>query len=98
MNTLETIKANEENMTATPMPMYQSHKKVSALQIKKVHRDEWGVVLVFEKSRFAPIAFTNDQLKNKPDPQDGWYYVVYKGGYSSFSPAAEFEEGYSLIG
>jgi hypothetical protein len=79
------------------MPEYQSHKKVWALKIKKVHRDEWGIGLAFEDKGFMLRAFTNDQLKGKPDPQDGWYMVVYKGGYTSFSPAAEFEEGYTRI-
>lgn len=41
--------------------------------------------------------FTNDQLKGKPDVQEGWYMVVYPDGYVSFSPAEAFEEGYTRI-
>jgi hypothetical protein len=33
----------------------------------------------------------------KHNPQVGGYYVVYKGGYASYSPADAFEDGYSLI-
>lgn len=33
--------------------------------------------------------------KHKPEP--GGYYVVYKDGYASFSPAAAFEDGYTKI-
>jgi hypothetical protein len=56
------IKQEEEAcMTGTRMPEYQSHKKVWALKIKKVHRDQWGIALVFEEPRFAPRAFTTDQ-------------------------------------
>lgn len=92
------IKQEEEAcMASTPMPEYQSHKKVWALKIKKVHRDEWGIALVFEEPRFAPRAFTTSQLKGKPDVQDGWYMVAYRDGYTSFSPAKEFEDGYTLI-
>ena len=96
-NTQEAIADQESSMCASPMPRYQSHKTVSALKIKKVHRDEWGTGLAFEDPGFMLRAFTNDQLKGKPDPQDGWYMVVYKDGYTSFSPAAEFEEGYTKL-
>lgn len=27
----------------------------------------------------------------------GWYVVVYQDGYVSFSPAAVFEDGYTLL-
>lgn len=33
----------------------------------------------------------------KHKPEVGGYYVVYKDGYKSFSPAAAFDEGYTLI-
>ena len=96
-STKDAVAAQEACMIASPMPRYQSHKTVSALKIKKVHRDEWGIGLVFENPGFMLRAFTYDQLRNKPSPQDGWYMVVYKGGYISFSPATEFEEGYAEI-
>lgn len=81
------------------MPRYQSHKKVWALKIEKVHIDEdcQGVGLVFENKNFAIRAFTSDQLKNKPIPEPGMYMVQYQDGYISFSPAKEFESGYTLI-
>jgi hypothetical protein len=34
---------------------------------------------------------------HKHKPQVGGYYVLYKDGYASFSPASAFEEGYDLI-
>jgi hypothetical protein len=79
------------------MPRYVSHKKVWALKIKSVLPDEWGVGLQFEDSRYAVRAFTNDQLKGKPTPADGMYFVSYEDGYFSFSPAKAFEEGYTLV-
>jgi hypothetical protein len=81
----------------TPMPRYQSHKKVWALKIKKVHTDEGGVGLSFEEPQFAIRAFTNSQLKNKPTPEAGMYMVQYEDGYISFSPAEAFEAGYTRI-
>ena len=96
-STKDAVAAQEACRAASPMPRYQSHKTVSALKIKKVHRDEWGIGLVFENPSFMLRAFTNDQLKGKPYPQDGWYMVVYRDGYTSFSPAKEFEDGYTEI-
>ena len=96
-STKDALTAQEACMVASPMPRYRSHKVVSALKIKKVHRDEWGVGLVFDNPGFLLRAFTNDQLKGRPDPQDGWYMVVYGDGYTSFSPAVAFEEGYTQI-
>ena len=34
---------------------------------------------------------------DKHNPAVGGYYVVYKDGYESFSPAQAFEEGYARI-
>lgn len=87
---------------ATPMPQYQSHKKVWALKISKVElvgtdttTDENEIVMVHFDGHFAPRKFS---LRSKPKPEAGWYYVQYPDGYESFSPAAAFEEGYTLIG
>ncbi len=33
----------------------------------------------------------------KHQPKIGGYFVVYKDGYKSFSPAEAFEEGYTRI-
>lgn len=88
-----------ENETAAmaQMPQYQSHKKVWALKIKKVHQDEGGVGLTFEDQRFAARAFTNSQLQNRPAPKEGHYMVQYDDGYISFSPGEAFENGYTKI-
>lgn len=96
-NTLNMKQIYESSMTASPMPLYRCHKEVSALKIKKIMRDEWGIGLVFENRGFMVKPFTNEQLKGKPDVQDGWYMVVYRDGYTSFSPAQEFEDGYTLV-
>lgn len=50
-NTLTMKEIYESSMTASPMPQYQSHKKVSALKIKKVMRDPVGHRLSLRGSR-----------------------------------------------
>lgn len=55
-----------------------------------------GAVITPEDERYA--AFEVDQsYVQKHDPKAGGYYVVYKDGYKSFSPAEAFEEGYTAI-
>jgi hypothetical protein len=39
----------------------------------------------------------SEEYVDKHNPQAGGYYVVYKDGYKSFSPAEAFEEGYTKI-
>jgi hypothetical protein len=79
------------------MPRYESHKKVWALKIKKVLKDDWGIGIQFEDPQFSNRVFTNDQLKNRPVPEEGMYLVQYEDGYISFSPGKQFEEGYTRV-
>jgi hypothetical protein len=84
---------------STPMPQYQSHKKVWALKIEKVHENAYddGVTLIFVDKTFANRSFTLEELKGRPEPDPGWYMVQYEDGYISFSPADVFEDGYTRI-
>ena len=92
----------EENDTSTEtereMPKYRCHKEVYALEIRAVVWDtERNIAsLVFVEVGFGEIEMTDDYMK-KHNPQPGGYYVVYEGGYRSWSPAEAFESGYSLI-
>ena len=76
------------------MPKYKCHKEVWALKIKSVERDV-VTLLHFEEAGYAPIQVSYD-FDVKHQPEAGGYYVVYADGYKSFSPAAAFEEGYTL--
>jgi len=79
------------------MPKYNCHKQVWALKIKKiVINPNESYDLFFEEDGYAPINMEKEEHKSKPEPDIGWYYVVYKDGYKSFSPAKEFEDGYTL--
>ncbi len=87
------------------MPQYQSHKKVWALKIKSIVRDgaAENVEVIYgkatitpEEEGYAPVKVSAEYM-DKHKPQVGGYYVLYEGGYESWSPAIEFEKGYSKI-
>lgn len=96
-------------MTASrEMPKYQCHKQVWALKIGEIRHhanpDESGRTAA--ASYGATIKPTDPnygefdvpaEFMMKHKPVVGGYYVVYDDGYKSFSPAAAFEAGYSLI-
>ena len=44
-----------------------------------------------------PGVYVSGDYLGKHTPQLGGYYVVYDDGYSSFSPAKAFEEGYTRL-
>lgn len=85
-------------MNATrEMPKYRSHKEVWALKIGKIEVDAMGRSIIHPADDgYAPFAVDHDYVA-KHEPQAGGYYVVYKDGYKSWSPAAAFEDGYSRI-
>jgi hypothetical protein len=91
---------------AREMPRYKCHKEVWALKIKEIRQapaeseaqfpgGDW--VLVPEDEGYAPFRVGHTDFVLKHKPQVGGYYVVYEDGYASFSPAAAFESGYTLI-
>lgn len=80
-----------------PIPRYQCHKQVSALKISAIVDNPRGVELHFEDKRFVPIQFPVEWAV-RHDPHPGGYVVWYDGdNYVSYSPAAAFEAGYTLI-
>jgi len=92
-----------ETGASTPMPKYRSHKTVWALKIVSVQHvgplgeqpmDECTSVIMHFEPPFAP---RQESTVDKPKPQSGWYMVQYEDGYISFSPAEQFESGYSRI-
>jgi hypothetical protein len=85
------------------MPRYKCHKEVWAL---KIARAEWivrkddgavtGYTLHFAEPGYAPIEVSSAWAKRTDSALEGGYYVVYDDGYTSFSPAKPFEDGYTL--
>ena len=90
------------------MPKYRSHKDVWALKIAAIARPGdrladgvstvtgGGAVITPADEGYAPFGVDVAYMQ-KHNPQVGGYYVVYKDGYKSFSPAQAFEEGYTRI-
>jgi len=89
------------------MPKYQSHKIVGGLQIREIvfdsdlakaeNRETDGSAMITPvEDGFAPFRVDRFYV-NKHQPEVGGYYVVYEGGYKSWSPAEAFEGGYTRI-
>jgi len=93
--------------TQQQMPKYKCHKQVWALKISGIKHKEnpdksgttasssYGAYLDTEPG-YSPIEVSPEYM-NKHKPTVGGYYVVYEGGYQSFSPAEAFESGYTRI-
>lgn len=78
------------------MPRYKSHKEVWALKIKKIDIGIETAIITPEDSNYSPFNVDSEYMV-KHQPKVGGYYVVYKDGYRSFSPADAFEEGYTRL-
>ena len=93
-----------KNMISVEMPKYKCHKEVWALKINKIVKDGEGenresdgsAIITPEEKGYGEIHVDFDYIR-KHKPEVGGYYVQYKGGYESYSPAEDFESGYSLI-
>ena len=80
------------------IPKYRSIKLVRALKIAGV-RAFWsqsGGLIVPEDENFAPFTVSAEYME-KHKPKAGGYYVVYKDGYKSWSPAEAFESGHVKV-
>ena|ERR1700733_7738482 len=89
------------------MPRYRCHKEVWALKIANIAFDrdkadaedretDGSAIITPAESGYGPIKVDIDYVR-KHKPQVGGYYVVYRDGYKSWSPANEFEDGYTRI-
>ncbi len=91
--------------TSREMPKYQCHKEVWALKIARVfdrpladnEESDGSKLLGFYGNAFAPRRVSHEYVR-KHNPQAGGYFVIYEGGYESWSPADVFESGYTLMG
>jgi len=79
------------------MPKYKCHKEVWALKIAKINYEANGSAIITPvENGYAPFVVSDDYLL-RHKPQIGGYFVRYKDGYKSFSPADAFEGGYSPV-
>lgn len=80
------------------MTKYKCYKEVEAAKISNI---VWcdttrRYMLVFENKSIEPV-YVETKYIAKHEPQVGGYYVRYKDGYESWSPADVFESGYELM-
>lgn len=91
------------------LPRYRCHKVVQAAKITRITDppkglEHSGKILSLSlppdahgRERPQLFIFVTMNWIERHSPRIGGYYVVYKDGYASFSPAEAFEEGYTLI-
>ena len=86
------------------MPKYNCNKQVWALKIAKIKCDnednpaaesDGSAIITPADETYSPFK-VDAKYMHKHKPEVNGYYVIYKDGYKSFSPAEPFEEGYSL--
>ena len=89
--------------TQIEMPKYNCHKQVWALKIAGIKRNneddpnaetDGSAMITPAEDGYAPFRVDHEFMR-KHKPEVGGYYVVYKDGYKSYSPAQAFEEGYT---
>lgn len=77
------------------LPRWKCHKKVRAAKIVNVLNALDGMLLALDGiAEPVRVSFT---WMDKHEPVVGGYYVVYEDGYTSFSPAKAFEDGYTPL-
>ncbi|RUV82302.1 hypothetical protein EOA60_34875 [Mesorhizobium sp. M1A.F.Ca.IN.020.06.1.1] len=82
------------------LPRYQCHKKVWALKLTDIERnnDTGQVMLTPEDKGFAQFEAPAGWYERfKGSDEDTGYYVVYDDGYASWSPTKAFEDGYTPL-
>ena len=105
VGTLTKLEVIVDADSTAEMPRYKSHKEVWALKIANIERHnerdpnaetDGSALLTPCEEGYAPIRVDQAYMR-KHQPQVGGYYVVYKDGYKSFSPAEAFEDGYTRV-
>lgn len=92
---------------AANLPRYRSHKEVQAVKIGAINydidlaraenRDTDGSAVIVPVEPGTPPIRVDAKYVRKHEPKVGGYYVRYRDGYESWSPASEFEDGYTRI-
>lgn len=82
-------------------PRWQCYKQVYAVKIKDIklnypEKISTGAVIIPEGEEYPSFSVDHNYM-DKHKPEIGGYYVLYDDGYTSYSPAKAFEEGYTRI-
>jgi len=90
-------------METQTLPRWKSHKEVEAFKIYKIEhypvrdRKDCLAATLYGEFPLVGLPYCVDvrlSYWEKHQPKVGGYYVRYKDGYESYSPAEAFEEGY----
>lgn len=80
------------------MTKYKCHKEVEAQKIVDMHNISQNPERDYDiKLDDESVVTVTWGWMQKHVPHIGGYYVVYADGYTSFSPAEAFEEGYTEV-
>ena len=77
------------------LPEYDCRKTVWAVKIAKIQQMQDGTAWIVPAENIEPFIVSADYVL-RHQPEVGGYFVCYKDGYQSWSPARAFEEGYTL--
>lgn len=80
------------------LPVYQCHKRVRAAKITWIARDGQNIRIELRWGEVKYRVIVDDEWLSKHHAVVGGYFVVYDDGYTSYSPAKIFEEGYTQVG
>ena len=84
-------------MDAVQLPAFKSHKTVRAAKITELRGNGSPDMPDIVLGEISGIVSLLPDWHERHKPQVGGYYVVYDDGYTSYSPAKAFEEGYAAV-
>jgi len=79
------------------LPQYESIKRVSALKILEVRRNNDGTVEITPKEKGYEPFKVDAHYARRFNPRAGGYYIVYSNGTQSYQDATFFENGYNKV-
>lgn len=80
------------------MQKWKCHKVVEAFKIAEVRAAAGtpDIFLLYEEGNRTSVAVKREYMVRNHRPVGG-YFVKYRDGYESWSPASEFEAGYTKL-
>ena len=83
-------------------PRWQCHKRVKAVKIAALHGEDTFMgetprLKVIAENPGVPPFYLSREFCERHKPAVGGYVVYYDDGYTSYSPAQPFEDGYTLL-
>lgn len=76
---------------------YKCHKQVHAVKITDVTFDGSNAITIYPADASVPVFTVTKQWWENRSAKVGGYCLLYNDGYMSWSPAKEFEDGYTKI-